>query len=220
MNVLGEPIDEAGEVKAGASLGHPPRCAELRRPVGLDRPARTGIKVIDLLCPFAKGGKVGLFGGAGVGKTVNHAGADNNIATEHSGLSVFAGAGERTREGNDFYPKCPTPRSSCANNLPESKVAMSTPDERAARQPSARGADRLTMAEYFRDERPRRAFFVTTSTVTPGRHRKCPRCSAVCRRRWATSRPWPRNGRAAGAHHSTKHGLDHLDPGRVRPRTT
>jgi F-type H+-transporting ATPase subunit beta len=103
MDVLGRPIDERGPVSA-----------ELAMPIHRKAPTydelspsqellETGIKVIDLICPFAKGGKVGLFGGAGVGKTVNMMELINNIAKAHSGLSVFAGVGERTREGNDFY---------------------------------------------------------------------------------------------------------------------
>src|ERR1700675_5028148 len=103
MDVLGRPIDEQGPVNA-----------EKRMPIHRDAPSfeelspstellETGIKVIDLMCPFAKGGKVGLFGGAGVGKTVNMLELIRNIAIEHSGFSVFAGVGERTREGNDFY---------------------------------------------------------------------------------------------------------------------
>ena len=103
MNVLGEPIDEAGPIgeeeryeihRAAPSYEDQSNTTEL---------LETGIKVIDLVCPFAKGGKVGLFGGAGVGKTVNMMELINNIAKAHSGLSVFAGVGERTREGNDFY---------------------------------------------------------------------------------------------------------------------
>ncbi|WP_148864709.1 F0F1 ATP synthase subunit beta [Marinobacter fonticola] len=103
MDVLGRPIDEAGEI------GEEERWEIHRKAPGYaDQAAsadllETGIKVIDLICPFAKGGKVGLFGGAGVGKTVNMMELINNIAKEHSGLSVFAGVGERTREGNDFY---------------------------------------------------------------------------------------------------------------------
>src|SRR5690625_4082909 len=103
MNVLGEPIDEAGEI------GEQERMQIHREAPAYDvlsasyELLETGIKVIDLVCPFAKGGKVGLFGGAGVGKTVNMMELINNIAKEHSGLSVFAGVGERTREGNDFY---------------------------------------------------------------------------------------------------------------------
>ena len=103
MNVLGEAIDNAGEIgneedweihRAAPSYDELAPAAEL---------LETGIKVIDLVCPFAKGGKVGLFGGAGVGKTVNMMELIRNIAIEHSGYSVFAGVGERTREGNDFY---------------------------------------------------------------------------------------------------------------------
>ena len=97
------PIDEAGPIDAERATGR----STARRRRSTNRPRQelleTGIKVIDLVCPFAKGGKVGLFGGAGVGKTVNMMELIRNIANEHSGLSVFAGVGERTREGNDFY---------------------------------------------------------------------------------------------------------------------
>src|SRR6266571_1611394 len=103
MDVLGRPIDEAGPIKSEERRSihrTAPKFDELSPSVEL---LETGIKVIDLICPFAKGGKIGLFGGAGVGKTVNMLELINNIATQHSGLSVFAGVGERTREGNDFY---------------------------------------------------------------------------------------------------------------------
>ncbi|HRA90839.1 MAG TPA: F0F1 ATP synthase subunit beta, partial [Acinetobacter sp.] len=103
MDVLGRPIDEAGPVATEVRLPihrAAPSYAEQAASTDL---LETGIKVIDLLCPFAKGGKVGLFGGAGVGKTVNMMELINNIAKAHSGLSVFAGVGERTREGNDLY---------------------------------------------------------------------------------------------------------------------
>ena len=103
MDVLGRPIDEAGPIASDelrAIHQKAPAFDELSPSVEL---LETGIKVIDLICPFAKGGKVGLFGGAGVGKTVNMMELINNIAKQHSGLSVFAGVGERTREGNDFY---------------------------------------------------------------------------------------------------------------------
>ena len=102
MDVLGRPIDEAGKIDSDElrPIHQPaPKFAELSPSVEL---LETGIKVIDLICPFAKGGKIGLFGGAGVGKTVNMMELINNIAKQHSGLSVFAGVGERTREGNDF----------------------------------------------------------------------------------------------------------------------
>src|SRR5512142_957011 len=112
MDVLGNPIDEAGPI------GETERW-EIHRPApSYDEQAaasdllETGIKVIDLVCPFAKGGKIGLFGGAGVGKTVNMLELINNIATQHAGLSVFAGVGERTREGNDFYHEMRAPGAS------------------------------------------------------------------------------------------------------------
>ena len=113
----------------------------------------TGIKVIDLVCPFAKGGKVGLFGGAGVGKTVNMMELINNIATEHSGLSVFAGVGERTREGNDFYYEMQESKVVNVENLPESKVAMVYGQMNEPPGNRLRVAlTGLTMAEKFRDE--------------------------------------------------------------------
>ena len=103
MDVLGKPQDEGGPIKAKDFLPiHRPAPSYDEQTGGQDL-LETGIKVIDLLAPFAKGGKIGLFGGAGVGKTVNMLKLINNIAKAHSGLSVFAGVGERTREGNDFY---------------------------------------------------------------------------------------------------------------------
>lgn len=146
MNVLGAPVDHEGPIEA-----------EEQWPIHRSAPAydelsdstellETGIKVIDLLCPFAKGGKVGLFGGAGVGKTVNMMELIRNIAIEHSGYSVFAGVGERTREGNDFY-----------HEMRESKVLdkvalvygqMNEPPGNRFRA----ALTGLTMAEYFRDE--------------------------------------------------------------------
>jgi F-type H+-transporting ATPase subunit beta len=103
MNVLGEPIDEKGPLNAQAHMPIHRKAPSYEDQKGGNEVLETGIKVIDLICPFAKGGKVGLFGGAGVGKTVTMLELIRNIATEHAGLSVFAGVGERTREGNDFY---------------------------------------------------------------------------------------------------------------------
>lgn len=151
MDVLGRPIDERGPIGE-----------QQRMPIHRDAPSyeelassnellETGIKVIDLICPFAKGGKVGLFGGAGVGKTVNMMELINNIATEHSGLSVFAGVGERTREGNDFYHEMQ--ESGVIDLEGESKVAMvygqmnEPPGNRLRVALSG-----LTMAEKFRDD--------------------------------------------------------------------
>ena len=124
MDVLGNPIDECGPIgeKERASIHRKaPAYEELS---ASDELLETGIKVIDLVCPFAKGGKVGLFGGAGVGKTVNMMELINNIATEHSGLSVFAGVGERTREGNDFYYEMQESKVVDVETFSNSKVAM------------------------------------------------------------------------------------------------
>jgi F-type H+/Na+-transporting ATPase subunit beta len=154
MDVLGRPIDEAGPI-AGDELrpihAKAPRFEELSPSVDL---LPTGIKVIDLVCPFAKGGKVGLFGGAGVGKTVNMMELINNIAKSYGGYSVFAGVGERTREGNDFY-----------HEMEESKVLdkvamvfgqMNEPPGNRLRV----ALTGLTMAEKFRDEGRDILFFV------------------------------------------------------------
>ncbi|MCX8115846.1 MAG: F0F1 ATP synthase subunit beta, partial [Burkholderiaceae bacterium] len=124
MDVLGRPIDERGPIQTNEfrPIHQPaPRFDELSPSIEL---LETGIKVIDLVCPFAKGGKVGLFGGAGVGKTVNMLELINNIAKEHAGLSVFAGVGERTREGNDFYHEMSEAKVIVQEDLSKSKVAM------------------------------------------------------------------------------------------------
>src|SRR5690606_35920683 len=124
MDVLGAPQDERGPVNAEHYLPiHRPAPSYDEQAGGQDL-LETGIKVIDLLIPFAKGGKIGLFGGAGVGKTVNMLELINNIAKAHSGLSVFAGVGERTREGNDFYHEMAESKVIDLENLTNSKVAM------------------------------------------------------------------------------------------------
>ena len=121
----------------------------------------TGIKVIDLICPFAKGGKIGLFGGAGVGKTVNMLELINNIAKQHSGLSVFAGVGERTREGNDFYHEMSEAKVIVQEDLGQSKVAMVFGQMNEPPGNRLRVAlTGLTMAEAFRDEGRDILFFV------------------------------------------------------------
>ena len=153
MDVLGNPIDERGpigEQERSAIHRAAPTYEELAASEEL---LETGIKVIDLVCPFAKGGKVGLFGGAGVGKTVNMMELINNISTEHSGLSVFAGVGERTREGNDFYYEMQESKVVNVENLPESKVAMVYGQMNEPPGNRLRVAlTGLTMAEKFRDE--------------------------------------------------------------------
>ena len=161
MDVLGRPIDERGPVKSDERRSihaAPPKFDELSPSVEL---LETGIKVIDLVAPFAKGGKVGLFGGAGVGKTVNMLELINNIAKQHSGLSVFAGVGERTREGNDFYHEMSDAKVIVQENLGESKVAMVFGQMNEPPGNRLRVAlTGLTMAERFRDEGRDILFFV------------------------------------------------------------
>ena len=153
MDVLGNPIDEKGpigEQQRSAIHRAAPTYEEL---AASDELLETGIKVIDLVCPFAKGGKVGLFGGAGVGKTVNMMELINNIATEHSGLSVFAGVGERTREGNDFYYEMQESGVVNVEEMDKSKVAMVYGQMNEPPGNRLRVAlTGLTMAEKFRDE--------------------------------------------------------------------
>ena len=153
MDVLGNPIDEKGpigEQERSAIHRAAPTYEEL---AASEEVLETGIKVIDLVCPFAKGGKVGLFGGAGVGKTVNMMELINNIATEHSGLSVFAGVGERTREGNDFYYEMQESGVVNVENMDQSKVAMVYGQMNEPPGNRLRVAlTGLTMAEKFRDE--------------------------------------------------------------------
>lgn len=154
MDVLGRPIDEAGEIQHDEKRGihqPAPRFDELSPSVEL---LETGIKVIDLVCPFAKGGKVGLFGGAGVGKTVNMMELINNIAKQHSGLSVFAGVGERTREGNDFYHEME--ESNVLDKVAMVFGQMNEPPGNRLRV----ALTGLTMAEKFRDEGRDILFFV------------------------------------------------------------
>ncbi|MBS1157416.1 MAG: synthase subunit beta [Proteobacteria bacterium] len=154
MDVLGTPVDEAGPVdtEEKRSIHQPaPKFDELNQTIDL---LETGIKVIDLMCPFAKGGKVGLFGGAGVGKTVNMMELINNIAKAHSGLSVFAGVGERTREGNDFYHEMKD--SNVLDKVAMVYGQMNEPPGNRLRV----ALTGLTMAEYFRDEGRDILFFV------------------------------------------------------------
>ena len=161
MNVLGEPIDEMGDIKTDERWSihrEAPKFTELSPASEL---LETGIKVIDLCCPFAKGGKVGLFGGAGVGKTVNMMELINNIATEHSGLSVFAGVGERTREGNDFYFEMQESGVVNVETPSDSKVSMVYGQMNEPPGNRLRVAlTGLTMAEKFRDEGRDVLFFV------------------------------------------------------------
>jgi len=146
MDVLGRPIDDAGEIGEKVKMPIHRKAPSYAEQAASSELLETGIKVIDLVCPFAKGGKVGLFGGAGVGKTVNMMELINNIAKEHSGLSVFAGVGERTREGNDFYYEMK--ESNVLDKVAMVYGQMNEPPGNRLRV----ALTGLTMAEQFRDE--------------------------------------------------------------------
>jgi len=146
MDVLGNPVDNAGDVQTEERWSIHRPAPSFDEQAGSTELLETGIKVIDLLCPFAKGGKVGLFGGAGVGKTVNMMELIRNIAIEHSGYSVFAGVGERTREGNDFYHEMKD--SNVLDKVALVYGQMNEPPGNRLRV----ALTGLTMAEFFRDE--------------------------------------------------------------------
>ena len=196
INVVGEPVDEAGPVKFVEK-----RAIHQEAPAYTDQSTEaeilvTGIKVVDLLAPYAKGGKVGLFGGAGVGKTVIIMELINNIAKAHGGYSVFAGVGERTREGNDLYHemiesnvnKDPKKNNGSAEG---SKCAlvygqMNEPPGARARV----GLSGLTVAEYFAIRARTWCSSSTTSSASPRPARRSRRCSGASPRRSATSQRW------------------------------
>ena len=146
MNVLGQPVDHGDEIQSDDKWAIHREAPAYEEQSGSTDLLETGIKVIDLLCPFAKGGKVGLFGGAGVGKTVNMMELIRNIAIEHSGYSVFAGVGERTREGNDFYHEMK--ESNVLDKVALVYGQMNEPPGNRLRV----ALTGLTMAEFFRDE--------------------------------------------------------------------
>ena len=154
MDVLGNPIDEKGDIGEEERWGIHRKAPSFDELSASNELLETGIKVIDLVCPFAKGGKVGLFGGAGVGKTVNMMELIRNIAIEHSGFSVFAGVGERTREGNDFYYEMTD--SNVIDKVSLVYGQMNEPPGNRLRV----ALTGLTMAEFFRDEGRDVLFFV------------------------------------------------------------
>lgn len=161
MNVLGESIDEKGPIETEEKWSIHRKAPEFTELSPSTELLETGIKVIDLICPFAKGGKIGLFGGAGVGKTVNMMELINNIAKAHSGLSVFAGVGERTREGNDFYHEMQEAGVVNVENFSDSKVSMVYGQMNEPPGNRLRVAlTGLTLAEKFRDEGRDVLFFV------------------------------------------------------------
>ena len=154
MAVLGNPIDEKGDIGEEVKWGIHRKSPDFDELAASNELLETGIKVIDLVCPFAKGGKVGLFGGAGVGKTVNMMVLIRNMAIEHSGFSVFAGVGERTREGNDFYHEMTD--SNVIDKVSLVYGQMNEPPGNRLRV----ALTGLTMAEFFRDEGRDVLFFV------------------------------------------------------------
>ena len=176
FNLLGETVDDQGPVITEEQWPIHRNAPEYEEQVPATEILETGIKVVDLICPYAKGGKIGLFGGAGVGKTVLIMELIHNVATAHGGLSVFTGVGERTREGNDLY-----------NEMKESGVIDKTAlvYGQMNEPPGARmrvGLSGLTMAEYFRDVKIRMyCCLLITSSGLHRRVRKCRPCSDVCR---------------------------------------
>ena len=193
LNVVGEPVDEQGPVEATQT-----RAIHQNAPDFSDQSTETeilvtGIKVIDLLAPYTKGGKIGLFGGAGVGKTVLIMELINNIAKVHSGVSVFAGVGERTREGNDLYHEMIESGVIVPDNLSESKIALVY--GQMNEPPGARmriALSGLTLAEQFRDETGSDVlFFVDNIFRLPKPVLRCQLCWAVFHPLWDISLHWP-----------------------------
>ena len=221
LNVIGEPVDEKGPVDATET-----------RPIHSPAPAFdeqstetevlvTGIKVVDLLAPYAKGGKIGLFGGAGVGKTVLIQELINNIAKVHSGYSVFAGVGERTREGNDLYHEfIEFGRHRRARPVEVQGGPRLRPDERAAGRPLARRPDRPDHRRAVpRLHRHRRAVLRRQHLpLHPGGLRGVGASRPHPLRRGLPADARHRHGPAPGADHLDPQRLDHLGAGDLRPR--
>jgi F-type H+-transporting ATPase subunit beta len=194
FNMVGEPVDGRGPVAAQTRLPihrEPPEFADLTPKT---EQFETGIKVIDLMVPFVRGGKIGLFGGAGLGKTVVIQELIARIATQHGGYSVFAGVGERTREGNDLWLEMQEAKIGDTGKSVIDQTAMvfgqmnEPPGSRLRAALSA-----LTMAEYFRDNTGTDTLLFVDNifrfSARPAR--RCPRCWAACRPRSGTSRRWP-----------------------------
>ena len=219
MNVVGDPIDEKGPVNAKEHRGIHQPAPTFEEQSTSSEVLVTGIKVIDLLAPYAKGGKIGLFGGAGVGKTVLIQELINNIAKVHSGYSVFAGVGERTREGNDLYHEFIESGVINIDNLEESKVALVYGQMNEPPGARARVAlTGLTLAEQFRDQSGTDVLFFVDNIF---RFTQAGFGSVRASRPYPFGRGLPadarhRHGRAAGADHLDPRGLDHLGAGDLR----
>ena len=212
MDVLGNPIDEAGPIGEEERWTIHRAAPSYSEQAGGNELLETGIKVIDLVCPFAKGGKVGLFGGAGVGKTVNMMELIRNIAMEHSGYSVFAGVGERTREGNDFYHEMKD--SNVLDKVALVYGQMNEPPGNRLRV----ALTGLTMAESSVTKVVTFCCSSTTSTVTPRRYRSIRPAGPYAFGGRLSADSGRRDGRSAGAHHLHQERFDHLRAGRIRSR--
>ena len=194
LNVVGEPVDDFGPVSNEKTLPihrQPPTMEDQSSTV---ETFETGIKVVDLLCPYAKGGKIGLFGGAGVGKTVLIMELINNVAKGSGGLSVFAGVGERTREGNDLYWEMVESKVIDEDNRENSKGGLGLrTDERASRARARVALSALTVAEYFRDEEglDMLMFVDNIFRFTQAGSEVRLLCPVEFRVRWAISQRWP-----------------------------
>ncbi len=224
LNVLGEPVDHdgSGRNRKASTRSTVRRRASKSSPPNLEM-LETGVKVIDLLEPYLRGGKIGLFGGAGVGKTVIIMEMINNIALKHGGVSVFAGVGERTREGNDLWLEMQESGVVDPDDWRKSKVALIY--GQMTEPPGARlrvGLTGLTVAEYFRDEEHQDVLlfidnifrFTQAGSEVSALLGRMP--SAV----GLPAQPGHRDGRAAGAHHVDQDRLDHVGAGHLRARPT
>ena len=219
FDVCGNPVDERGPVIAEKYYPihrPPPTLAEQSTSPQV---LATGIKVIDLICPFLKGGKVGAFGGAGVGKTVVIMELINNIAKLHGGVSVFAGVGERTREGNDLYKEMSEAGVIKQDDLGASKIAlvygqMNEPPGARLRVALAG----LAITEYFRDEQNQDVLSVHRQhlSVLSGRFRSLRAARAHCQRGRLPADAGRRNGCSTRTNHVHQEGIDHLLPGSLR----
>ena len=221
LNVIGEPVDKMGPVNAKKHYPiHRPAPAFEDQSTALEM-FETGIKVIDLLEPYLRGGKIGLFGGAGVGKTVIIMELINNIAMKHGGVSVFAGVGERTREGNDLWLEMQESGVVDPKDYTKSKVALVY--GQMTEPPGARlrvGLTGLTVAEYFRDEEKQDVllFIDNIFRFTQAGSEVSALLGRMPSRRRLSAQPRDRNGRTAGAHHLHQEGFDHLGAGHLRAR--
>jgi F-type H+-transporting ATPase subunit beta len=224
MNVTGEPVDEAGPIRStGRRAIHQPAPSFVEQSTEA-QVLVTGIKVVDLLAPYAKGGKVGLFGGAGVGKTVIIQELINNIAKKHGGYSVFAGVGERTREGNDLYHEM---IESGVNKDPKKNNGATDGSKCALvfgqmnEPPGARarvGLTGLTVAEYFRDQGQDVLFFVDNIFRFTQAGSEVSALLGAFLRRWVISRLSRPTWARSGTHHLDQQRFDHLGAGDLRAR--